>query len=1656
MKRALSFVLTFAMVASLIVYSPEKTMAAASKVVKSLTVTGVTGSGVTVNTKATKNVSAKVTTLKKVAAANLKVTVTSSNKSVVTAKVKTNPTKTGTTGTSTIVLTGVKKGTAYVTVTTVSTNKSNKKVSKKFKVTVKDAAVTSVSGSTISKTSLYVGESAKITAKVLPTYAANKKVTYTSSNKTVATVTSAGYVRAVKAGKAYITVKSVNGKKKTFTVTVKNREVTSVKASISKTTLEVGETAKIAASVLPTNATIKTLTYSSSNSNVAEVSKTGVVTAKSAGIATITVKSNNGKVKTFTVTVNPVIVEVVTFVLDETQKSLKVGDTFTLNAQISPANATNKTVTWSSDNVAVATVDNSGKVTANGAGTANIKAVSSNGLIATCTVTVAADTKVTGVTLSDVAINLPVMQQHQLTATVLPEDAADKSVTWTTTNPAVATVDQNGLVKAIAGGEASIKVTTTDGKYAATCVVTVDDSSLKNASKVTINVANSLEDYANTVLTGSNADIRVQALNDAGLPVANTDIVISVKSEYTSGHSYEFGILNNSAINDTLAVTTDKDGYASVSLGLRTAGKYKSTDEVYESFKVTAEVTGSGASATQSVSFACIRMGGIRVMNNRDAGLNDLAPHTNAVEKSWNPIAHTWSIGGYRNNEYVTNQMHSSSTVDHSVTFSATPVIIIPAKNENQHYGNFTRRIDYDSTDYEVYNSSSDNSDNTTCWINDLPAGIQSASIHFDDVVLSEYTILRITVYNANSFEVLGSEVKDVSNLSIKNEFDYQLPVQENTPMSICVSLESEGQGNLDSNDGYKITTLEGVYTNQNKTEGEMHDIGTVKWEKENKKYDSVKEITIDEAKKYISDSKFVDEKNGYKYSYEVPTFPRTGNAYIYVQDKNETVVGIFSYPTENTWRNYNDTGYPTINDRTVYPTNTTFCDKSYYTLSTYPGITGFNYEGVINADYIATLTRDQYGMYANKNDIKAKSDYNDKNAVNISQDQASKSVGTIRQSGNNCVVDSTESGSTQIKAIVSVPSLNDSQLNYLNGAELHTSVQWSPLPEEEATEAIDDFYAIRTQTVKVVAQVVDKSTGQILSTPNVAVRFYSEDDEIKTNGTLVTNSLVNVQNLVTNTDKDGRAYIEFTSSDVEGFVSALHAECQGYDVQLYVGKHQEKTKKCNINWVDIGLAFTDRVAYTKENGTQYKSYTTSTLNGEHTAMSYDNDGTGTKLVNTVANRPVGTNWMFGYKVVGKLAAVSPYNVDAIDNVKVNISQQGETGMQLYKDNRPDGRPLDNGKCIVYSEKNIAAQIIGAINGNSFGEDASNVTFVFRDKVTGAYIGTFKNAGVNKPGIDDKLSINFNWETVGKFASIVLPNGINVDKNLSTTAYVKVEDKFGNPIKGATVKYSTTGVIEILETSKKTDSFGLVKIVLKAPKTTGNVTISAKVDDTVDANAATLTYKDTISTIFDVVGARIEKDSNGKNYVKIVYTSDINPESIRKDLFLLESSVDGAVYKIKDVAIDSDYQNVLNVTFEDDVAQAITSDNGVISVYTNNKTIGEINYKLTDTNGRQLPASNNAVVIAPKKEFQLEAKLTSAGNLKITVKDNKGNDISSSLDPQYGNVYAYSQVKEVLGGDGYIVKTDVGLNITVNKQSTSETVYVYYCGYRTTVTIPAK
>ena len=330
-----------------------------------------------------------------------------------------------------------------------------------------------VTGITLNRTSYSfssIGSTYTLSATVSPSDATDPSVTWTSSNTGVATVTSSGKVTAVGSGTAKIRAAATSDpsiyKECTVTVTIAAQ---SVSVSPTQQTLRPGDSLQLTATVLPPETTNKTVTWTSNNTSVATVSSSGLVSAASPGSATITATTSNAKTATCQITVESPVTGVT---LSENSLALNAGGSAQLTATVLPTNAANKNVVWTSADPAVATVSADGLVSAVGNGQTVITVTTEDGgYTDTCTVTVTTPLK--GITLSDHSVTIQRRNTKTLSVTFDPEDASDKTVTWTSNNTSVATVNSSGKVTAVGGGSAVITATANDGGYTDSCTVTV-------------------------------------------------------------------------------------------------------------------------------------------------------------------------------------------------------------------------------------------------------------------------------------------------------------------------------------------------------------------------------------------------------------------------------------------------------------------------------------------------------------------------------------------------------------------------------------------------------------------------------------------------------------------------------------------------------------------------------------------------------------------------------------------------------------------------------------------------------------------------------------------------------------------------------------------------------------------------------------------------------------------------------------------------------------------------------------------------------------------------------------------------------------------------------------------------------------------------------
>ena len=374
-------------------------------------------------------------------------------------------------------------------------------------------------------TELYVGETIRLAATVSPSNAENQTIIWSSENASVLKV-SDGTVTAVSEGTARVVAKADDDGTITAACTIK---VNAVEVPVSGVTLATetlslkkDESKSLTAAVIPEKATIQTLKWTSTHTDIATVSQTGVVTGVKPGETDIVVTTVDGG---FTASCHVLVDQPAEGLsLDRTTLELYEDDLpFLLTATVTPADAS-ESVVWTSSNEEVATVFG-GSVRARRAGTAIITAAVGTADPKECKVTVKCHVK--GVSLKDHTLTVKKGDTESLTATVYPERASNAKVRWSSSNPDVASVSETGLLTAKASGTATITVTTDEGGFKDTCEVTVESNvtGIKLSTSMLNLIVDETADLTATVepAGASNAKVRWSSTDESVATVVEKD-----------------------------------------------------------------------------------------------------------------------------------------------------------------------------------------------------------------------------------------------------------------------------------------------------------------------------------------------------------------------------------------------------------------------------------------------------------------------------------------------------------------------------------------------------------------------------------------------------------------------------------------------------------------------------------------------------------------------------------------------------------------------------------------------------------------------------------------------------------------------------------------------------------------------------------------------------------------------------------------------------------------------------------------------------------------------------------------------------------------------------------------------------------------------------
>ncbi|WFO16753.1 Ig-like domain-containing protein [Cellulophaga baltica 4] len=406
------------------------------------------------------------------------------------------------------VVTGNTIGTATISVTTEDGGFTATST-----ITVQ-AATVAVTGITVAPTAITItnGSTTTLTETITPANATNQNVTWTSSDDAIASVSATGVVTGNAIGTSTITVTTEDGgftATSTITVQAATFAVTGITVDPTVITITNGSTTTLTETIAPANATNQTVTWSSDNTSVATVNTSGVVTGVGTGEAKITVTTQDGGfTATSLVTVEAASIAVTGITIDPTSITIINGSTTTLVETINPSNATNQNVIWSSSDNAIATVNATGLVTGVGVGSAIITITTEDGnFFANSLVTVdSAPVSVTSVSLNPTSITITEGNTTILNETILPANATNKDVIWSSGDITVATVDASGVVTGIGAGNTMITVTTDDGNKTDTSNITIEAMTI-TLPNVTVGINQIITLPSNSVtLTGSATD----------------------------------------------------------------------------------------------------------------------------------------------------------------------------------------------------------------------------------------------------------------------------------------------------------------------------------------------------------------------------------------------------------------------------------------------------------------------------------------------------------------------------------------------------------------------------------------------------------------------------------------------------------------------------------------------------------------------------------------------------------------------------------------------------------------------------------------------------------------------------------------------------------------------------------------------------------------------------------------------------------------------------------------------------------------------------------------------------------------------------------------------------------------------------------------------
>ncbi len=982
----------------------------------------------------------------------------------------------------------------------------------------------------------------------------------------------------------------------------------------------------------------------------------------------------------------------------------------------------------------------------------------------------------------------------------------------------------------------------------------------KNAAKIEFRLTNAYdENHQDTVLVGTNANLKARVLDEDGKPVANAPVVLT--SKWISGYE-KFKNLTHTTL------TSDSEGYVTFVYGLDRAkddNGYLIDSmrwDLMGSYKLTATVAGSNAQADMTLKFGAIKIESEDYDEDTGKGYNysidvvnvyENAKARGDVRKGLTPSKDATRARSYtfvkdnnsENNkhvEYVSSQKVSATGVDNSVTFSSAAYLVMPSDDKLEAANTIEKVCGDGIPEYSNYQAPT--------WskvVDDVNASkLKNATVIFDKINISKHTKLTLKAFLTENKDgsgrstqigndfVIGSDTADVNY----DNYSWQIPLSgAKGYLKVEAKIESEGQVNADNNKGIKVNKIVGVYNKSSADDKYTRELAKdvkVSWDiAKNVTYTIPQPVTGNV--KALLDAKTVakaDGKNptfedeGFTYTYTVPAFPHTGNAIITVKNKKGEVYTYYSADTIN-----NDNNVNVINDL-------------------------------------------------------------DPNLYEISETETKDSVGAeiVKATDTRVTIDSQTTGITHV--VGTIESSNKDVKIDASNKNVYSSVQWNPINVDSDKTAVG--YAFVGQNIKVVAQLKDQN-GNDVNKEGKSIDFTADGATLKTGNSVGVDSKVKVLSISNEgkTNAKGQVEMVVSSESVDQLLDMVATTNSGYNVSFSLNGKDTNSKFLELYWLDLDLLYTSCVFDDDK-----KNILTS-------SNEFD-------LTETVAPE-VGGNWSYGVKVVSKneISPAKPNNTIGNSVNKIPVSDKPNAELNGYKVEEITGV---NTKVSV--EDGYAGNYTvgtNSITNASKAEGATKALFqIVPTSVTDSANVVFKNgdttyanayyAGNGTTTIDKRFRVNINWGT-GAISSgnFLLPTGRYVAIANNGTpddlkAYFQLVDKYGNPIKNQKVTLTSTDDAKIFGAvldkgvwtlkDVPTDDKGMIAFTVKKPAESKTTIISATVDGT--------TYSKSYEWREDQNGFEVDTYAydSAKKQLVIKFNDEVVAGSITKDM-LKEVAGDG-------------------------------------------------------------------------------------------------------------------------------------------------------------------